>query len=162
MRWDEVDLLWRKDVLGTRLKRCTVKNIWSFDSFYEVSLIIKENTIFEDHLVSEELNKFFENVTRGVEINQNSYIIDTDSNEINSVEKVINKYRNHPSILLIKIMLKDIPSFSFNKVGLSEIERELNLINPTKATTLNCIPPKLLNSTKTICSETFKTIFNNC
>ena len=47
----------------------------------------KENTIFDDHLVSEELNKVFENVTRGLEINENSYIVHTDSNEINSVEK---------------------------------------------------------------------------
>ena len=100
----------------------------------------KENTIFDDHLVSEELNKFFENATRGLEINENSYIIDTDSNEINSVEKAINKYRNHPSVLLIKSRLKNIPRFSFIEVGLSQIERELNLINPRKATTSNGIP----------------------
>ena len=56
----------------------------------------KENNIFEEHLASEELNKFFENATRGLEINENSYINDTDSNEINSVKKAINKYRNHP------------------------------------------------------------------
>ena len=87
----------------------------------------KENTIFEDHLGSEELNKFFENASRGLEINENSYIIDTDSNEINSVEKAINKYRNHPSVLLIKST-----SFSFNEVSLSETERELDLINPKK------------------------------
>ena len=122
----------------------------------------KENTSFEDHLVSEELNKFFENATRGLEVNENSYIIDTDSNEINSVEKAINKYRNHPSVLLIKSRLKNIPSFSFNKVSLSEIERELNLINPRKVTTSNGITPKLLKSTKTIWSEILKTIFNNC
>ena len=47
----------------------------------------KENTIFEDHLVSEELNKFFENTTKGLEINENSYIIDTNSNESNSFDK---------------------------------------------------------------------------
>ena len=113
-------------------------------------------------MVSEELSKFFENATRGLEINENSCIIDTDSNEINSVEKAINKYRNHPSVLLIKSRLKNIPSFSFNKVGLPEIERQLNLISPRKATTSNSIPPKLLKSTKTICSETLKTMFNNC
>ena len=122
----------------------------------------KENTFFEDHLVSEELNKFFENATRGSEINENPYIIDTDGNEINSVEKSINKYRNHPSVLLIKSRLKNIPSFSFNNVGLSEIEREVHLINPRKTTTLNGTPPKLLKSTTTICSEILKAIFNNC
>ena len=107
------------------------------------------------------LINFSENATRDLEINENFYNIDTDSNEINSVEKAINNYRNHPSVLLIKSTLKNIPSFSFNEVGLSEIERELNLINPRKATTANGISPKLPKSTKTICSETLKTIFNN-
>ena len=55
-----------------------------------------------------------------------------------------------------------MPSFSFNEVGLSEIERELNLINLRKTTTSNSITPKLLKSTKNICFETLKTIFNNC
>ena len=72
----------------------------------------KEDTIFDD------LNKFFENATRSLEKNENSYIIDTGSNEINSVEKAINKYWNHPSVLLIKSTLENIPSFSFNEVGL--------------------------------------------
>ena len=94
-------------------------------------------------MVSEELSNFFENATRSLEINENSYIVDTDSNEVNSVEKAI----NHPSVLLIKSTLKNIPSFSFNEVALSEIERELVLINPRKATTSNGIPPKLLKST---------------
>ena len=61
----------------------------------------KENNIVDNHFVSEELNKFFENPTRGLKINKNSYIIDTDSNEIKSAKKAINKYRNHPSVLLI-------------------------------------------------------------
>ena len=92
-------------------------------------------------MVSEEFNKFFENATRRLEINENPYIIGIDSHEINSVEKAINKYRNHSSALLIKSTLKNISSnFSFNEVGLSEIERELNLINPRKTTTSNGIP----------------------
>ena len=95
-----------------------------------------KKTIFDDHLVSEELNKLFENATRGFEIN------DTDSNEINSFEKRINKYRNHPSVLLINGRLKNIPSFSSDEVGLSEIERELNLISSRKATKSNNIPSK--------------------
>ena len=89
-------------------------------------------------MVSEELSKFFENATRCLEIHENSNNIDSDNNEI--VEKAINKYGNHPNLLLIKSRLKNIPSFSFNEVSLSEIEKELNLINPRKATTSNGIP----------------------
>ena len=47
--------------------------------------------------------------------------------------------RNHSSVLLIKTRLKNIPGLSFNEVGLSEIERELNLINPRKVTRSNGI-----------------------
>ena len=61
-------------------------------------------------------------------------------NEINSIEKIVNKYRPHPTVLLIKSKLKKYPSFSYNKVGLSEAERELNLISPRKTTTTNSIP----------------------
>ena len=92
-------------------------------------------------MVSEELSKFFKNATRCLEIHENSYNIDSDNNKI--VEKAINKYRNRPSLLLIKNRLKNIPSFSFNEVSLSEIEREINLINPRRATTSNGIPQNL-------------------
>ena len=62
----------------------------------------KENTIFEDQFVSE---KFFESATNCFQINENYHTIDTYSNKINSVEKAVKKYRNYPSILLIKSRL---------------------------------------------------------
>ena len=77
-----------------------------------------------------------EYITKGLEINENCYIINTDSKEVNSVEKAINKYRNRLSVLLIEIRLKNIPIFSFNEVGLPEIERELKLINSRQTTPL--------------------------
>ena len=77
-----------------------------------------------------------EYITKGLEINENCYIINTDNKEINSVEKAISKYRNRLSVLLIEIRLKNIPIFSFNEVGLTEIERELKLINSRQTTPL--------------------------
>ena len=44
-----------------------------------------------------------------------TYIIDINSNEINSVEKAIKKYRNHPSVLKIKIRLKNVQASHFIK-----------------------------------------------
>ena len=45
-----------------------IQRVFSFSN--KVTLVDnKENTIFDDHLVSEELTKFFENATRGLEIN---------------------------------------------------------------------------------------------
>ena len=121
----------------------------------------KENTIFEDHLLLEELNKFFENTSRGLEINESLIsliLIVTKLTQLKNNKQI----RNHPSVLQIKIRLKNIPTYSFHEVDLSEIEWELNLINPRKPTTSNGIPLKLLKITKTNCSETLKTIINNC
>ena len=61
--------------------------------------------------------------------------------KLTQLKKQKKKYRNHSSVLLIKSKSKNVSSFSFNEVGLSETEWEL-------------IPKKLLKSTKTICSET--------
>ena len=82
--------------------------------------------------------------------------------KLTQLKKAINKYRNHSSVLLIKSRLKNIPIFSFNEVGLSETEKDLNITCPRKATMSNGILSKLLKSTKTIYSETFKVIFNSC
>ena len=68
--------------------------------------------------------------------------------KLTQLKKQKKKYRNHSSVLLIKSRSKNVSSFSFNEVGLSETEWEL-------------IPKKLLKSTKTICSETLETIFIN-
>ena len=46
---------------------------------------------------------FFENATKILEISENSYVFDTDGNEINSIRKAIKRYRNHSNVLLIKL-----------------------------------------------------------
>ena len=39
---------------------------------------------------------------------------------------------SHPSVLLIKCRLRNVPSFSFKEVGLSEIEREIKSMQEIK------------------------------
>ena len=50
-----------------------------------------ENIISEEHLVSEELNKFFKNITKSLRINENPYNIDEQSNITDPIMKAINK-----------------------------------------------------------------------
>ena len=76
----------------------------------------EENIISDDTLVSVELNNCFENLTKTIKINENTYIVDSHSNVIDPVDKVINTYKNHPSILLIKQELENVDHFSFQEV----------------------------------------------
>ena len=52
----------------------------------------------EEHVVSEELNNFFKNKTKRLQINENPYIIDKQSDITDPIFKAINKYKHHPSI----------------------------------------------------------------
>ena len=62
----------------------------------------EKNNLSDDTLVSEELNNFFQNAIKTLNINENSYIADSSYSITDPVDKAINTYKNLPSILLIK------------------------------------------------------------
>ena len=61
-----------------------------------------ENILSDDTLVPEKLNNFFQNATKTLNINENSYIADSSSSITDPADKAINTSKNHPRILLIK------------------------------------------------------------
>ena len=121
----------------------------------------EENILSDDTLVSEELNNFFQNSTKNLDINENSYIVDSSSSITDPVDKAINTYKNHPSILLIKQKLENVDHFSFKEVSISEIEKELRELNSNKATTFGNIPTKILKQSSKSCSDTLQKLFND-
>ena len=61
-----------------------------------------DTVVSDDQSISEELNTSFKNATKSLNIWQSSYLTDK-SNEIeDQVKKAIFKYKNLPSIILIK------------------------------------------------------------
>ena len=102
----------------------------------------EENIKSVDTLVAEELNNFFKNATKTLNINENSYIVDSSSSIIDPVDKAINKYKNHPSILLMKEKLENVDQISFKVVSVSEIGKQLRELNSNKATMFGNIPIK--------------------
>ena len=92
----------------------------------------EKNNLSDDTLVSEELKNFFQNVTKTLNINENSYIVDSTSSITDPVGKAINTYKNHSSIFLIKQKLENVDRFSFKDVSVSEIEKELRELNSNK------------------------------
>ena len=94
----------------------------------------EENILTDDTLVSEELNNFFQNATKVLNINENS----------DTVDKAINTYKNHPSILLIIQKLENVDNFTFEEFSISETEKELRKPNFNKTTTFDKMPTKIL------------------
>ena len=77
-------------------------------------------------------------------IKENRFITNRSSDGITDpVDKAIDNCKFHPSILLIQKHLKNHDIFLFKTVEICDIEKEINNINPKKATTSNNIPPKI-------------------
>ena len=128
----------------------------------KIALVDKnENIISEEHLVSEELNNLLKNATKNLQINENQYIIDEQSDITDPIIKTINKYKHQPSMLLIDSKLSSPESFYFNKINSSNMGKEIKLPNIKKATAFKNIPLKVLKSSAYSWSETLTKLFNH-
>ena len=107
------------------------------------------------------MNNYSKNATNSLQINENPYVIDGQSDITEPITKAINKYKHHPSILLINGKLSSPESFSLNKINNSDMEKEITLLSRKKATALKNIPPKVLKSSAHSCSESFTKLFND-
>ena len=76
------------------------------------------------------------------------------------IDKAIDKYKFHPSILLIQKHLKNRDVFSLKTVEIGDIEKEINNINPEMATTNN-IPPKILKTSTKLSAIVLHELFND-
>ena len=119
-----------------------------------------ENIIPDDNMVSEELNNFFQNATKTLNVIENSYLTNNANEVLDPVDKAVFKYKNHPSILTIKNSLGATTTFLFNEVSLSDIDKELSNLNTKKRSTFKNIPAKILKISRNSCSETLKALFN--
>ena len=80
---------------------------------------------------------------------ENPYLI--DKTELSDpVNKAISKYKNHPSILLIKDKIRNPASFSFREASLSDIGKELRNLNTKKTIIFGNTPPKILRARKEV------------
>ena len=123
-----------------------------------ITLIEKGNIISDDHEVADTFSSIFKNAVNSLNIEENKHLL-TFSDALDPVDKAINVYEAHPSILKIKEINK-AQNFSFSEVNLSEIEKQLQNLNPKKATTYMNVPTKLLKNNFDACAPTLHQVFN--
>ena len=142
----------------------TIKTFFSNKGNYgsQIKLVEKDEVLQNDYLIAKELNKFFKNAVPTLNIKENKFITNRSSDGIaDSVDKAIDKYKFHLRILLIQKHLKNHDVFSFKTVEIGDIEKEINNINPKKATTSNSIPPKILKKSSKVSASVLHKLFND-
>ena len=74
--------------------------------------------------------------------------------------KAISKYKFHPSILPINDKTVNQDKFSFKPISKLDMQKEVKLINPRKATTSDSIPPKTLKISSEVSADALQSLFN--
>jgi len=102
--------------------------------------------ITKNEEIAENLNNFFSDIITNLKIPQYKDPTTNAENITDPVFKAIEKYKNHPSIKLIKNHYNnDNNLFSFHSVSLEEIEKELKNLDPSKASQNTDIPTKIIH-----------------
>ena len=94
--------------------------------------------ISEDQVVVQVFNKFFINIVSNLKIRTNNNY-DTDF----SVTNALNKFRNHPSIIMTKNKRKADQCFAFGPVTYDDIlKKKTNNLDTAKASQQSDVPTK--------------------
>ena len=67
-----------------------------------ISLIENDEIISEDKEVAETLNTYFSNAVKTLDIKEVDFEYRSENSNMNQINKIIYKFKNHPSIIEIK------------------------------------------------------------
>ena len=126
----------------------------------KITLVKNNEIISEDKEVAETFNNFFINSVESLDLAENK-ALQTDTGTLTDPVKVaLKKFEAHPSILVIKELVTVDSKFSFSKVSISEIAKEVKELKTNKACTFLGIPAKFLKTVLEIIVEPLMKIWN--
>ena len=112
-----------------------------------VTLVENEETVSDNKEISETLNNFFAEVLTNLNLPQ-YHDPTVNVNDIEDpVARTVEKYKNHPSIRLIKENYRNTNNtFHFENFSVKKIEKELKNLLSSKATQDADIPTKVIKN----------------
>ena len=110
-----------------------------------ITLVENEETVSDNKEISETLNNFFSEVVTNLNLPQyHDPTVNVDDIE-DPVARTVEKYKNHPSIRLIKENYRNTNNtFHFENVSVKDIEKELKNLLSSKAAQDTDIPTKVI------------------
>ena len=121
-----------------------------------------EKVISDDMEITETFKEFFANIVSSLKIwPKENYETDV-GNDNEPILNYINKFKNHPSIKLIKSRKKEEQTFTFSYVSYEEVLNEIRKLQTTKTTQQNDIPTKILKKNSEVFAGYFQKNINFC
>ena len=103
-----------------------------------------DKVISEDMEFAETFNEFFMNIVLNLKISPKENYETDVGNDKEPILNYINKFKNRPSIKVIKSRKKEEQTFTFSYVSYEEVLNEIRKLQTTKTTQQNYIPTKIL------------------
>ena len=126
----------------------------------KITLVENNNIISSEIEIAEKLNAFFSNIVKELHIKVKEDLL-CDVSDINDpVERAIQKYKNHPSIQMIKETFDSSKTFSFDLVSSDTIFKEIVSLDTKKATHNKDVPTKIVKANADLFSIFAPTAFN--
>ena len=151
-----------KDVNDNKKFWKTVKPLFSekVNKNENITLVENNNMISSEIEIAEKLNAFFSNIVKELNIKFKEDLL-CDVSDINDpVERAIQKYKNHPSIQMIKETFDSSKTFSFDLVSSDTIFKEIVSLDTKKATHSNDVPTKIVKANADLFSIFASNAFN--
>ena len=108
-------------------------------------VLVEDNKMISgDTEVEQAFNTFFKNSVNSLGISENKAVLTETKNTEGKVEKALQMFEFHPSIMSIKENVKIDFMFSFSKVNANDIRSKIINLKTNKAGTFMNIPTKQL------------------
>ena len=106
-----------------------------------ISLIENEAIISNDSQVSEIFSDYFSNAVNDLNIKPWTESL---GNEVLSISQILEKYKQHPSVLKIREKMPKHKTFSFQETSIEDVVEKLSNLDVSKASPVESLPPKVL------------------
>lgn len=116
--------------------------------------------VSEDHVVTTILNDHFANITKSLNIVGNNETESTGDEISDPVTAAIEKYRSHPSVILIKNYSENIGAFHFKRAFIAEVLGQVDSLDTKKASPIGSIPAKVIKDNVDIVASYLLDLFN--
>ena len=124
----------------------------------KITLVENGELIDEDMEVAELFNAFFANSVNTLGIIENKLLLNPICDSDVGVEKCINMYETHPSVVNIKRHVNVEHEFYFLPITADDMEKKIAALDPKKNG--GCIPTKILKDMRGVVSKPLSSIWN--
>ena len=119
-----------------------------------------DEIVSEDQSAATIMNDYFSNITKSLNIADNNENVTAGNKISDPVTTAIEKYRPHPSVMLIKSHYENVEIFNFRRASIVEVLEQVDNFNTKKASPIGSIPARIMKDNVDIVASRLLDLFN--